>query len=81
MAAIDKIYATADKQGEFRQWCKDNYPEALKYFTPEDWWEEGWADGEEHPLTNFPENVDCYLMNNCPIGWVLDRLHEQYGIA
>ena len=76
MASIDKIYATREQRQEFYDWCKANKPEALKYFY--EWYDE-WNDGLDHPITCFPESIDIWLLHNCHIEWVLDRIREQYG--
>jgi len=31
------------------------------------------------PISNFPEEIDEWLRNNCPIDFVQQRLKEQYG--
>jgi len=31
------------------------------------------------PISNFPENIDKWLIDNCPIDFVKNRLKEQYG--
>ena len=76
MASIDKIYATKEQRNEFHAWCITNKPEALRYFYQ--WWDE-WNDGKEHPITNFPEKIDRWLLKNCPIDWVIARIKAQYG--
>lgn len=76
MAAVDKIYTTKDKRNEFYAWCTENKPDALRYFY--DWlWDEN--DGMDHPITNFPEKVDMWMLDNCPIGWVVEYIKDQYG--
>ena len=76
MASIDKIYGRTEQRDEFYAWCKENKPEALGYFYQ--WWDE-WNDGNEHPMTNFPEKIDKWLLENCSIDWVVTRIKEQYG--
>lgn len=79
MAAIDKIYAKKEQYLEFRTWCEKNKPEALGYFY--DWPDsEEWNDGRNHPITNFPEWLDMWLLDNCPIGWVVEYIKDQYGM-
>lgn len=34
---------------------------------------------EEFPLWNTPTYFDIYLIKNCPIGFIQDRLKQQYG--
>jgi hypothetical protein len=78
MAAIDKIYATKEQYEEFYAWCKRNKPEALIFFY--DWLEE-WDDGEKHPITIFPVQVDKWMLKNCPLKWVTDYIKFQHGIV
>lgn len=75
MAAIDKIYGTIEQYEEFYDWCEENKPEAIEYFYI---WDEEWYDGEYHPMTNFPESIDMWLVENCPIDWVVEAIKEQY---
>ena len=77
MASIDKIYAKYEQYLEFKTWCREHYPKALKYIYP---WYDEWNDDIEHPIANFPEKIDKYLLKNCPIKWVTDRIKEQYGL-
>lgn len=78
MAAIDKIYATKTQRDEFYSWCKVNRPSDLRYFYP---WYDEWNDGKEHPITNFPETTDMWMLENCPIKWVTDYIKDQYGMT
>ncbi|MCK9429827.1 MAG: hypothetical protein M0R17_07465 [Candidatus Omnitrophica bacterium] len=34
----------------------------------------------DRPIANFPENIDKWLLKNCPIKWVVIRIKEQYSI-
>ena len=76
MAAIDKIYGTKEQRDEFFSSCEKNKPDALLYFYQ--WWKE-WNDGEENPITNFPETIDKWLLENCKISWVVAYIKDQYG--
>lgn len=78
MASIDKIYAKKEQREELYKWCKENKPEALHYFY--DWYSPDWDDDLEHPITNFPEEIDMWLIDNCPLAWVVARIKDQYGI-
>ena len=81
MAAIDKIYGNLAQFEELRVWLKDNKPEALKYLYLESWLSFEWAnDGQEHPISNFPEWIDNWLLANCPLDWVTGAIKEQYGL-
>ena len=76
MAAIDKIYGTSEQYDEFHAWCTENNQDALVHFYPRS----GYV-GEERPITNFPERIDMWMLENCPIAWVVARIKEQYGIS
>ncbi len=75
MASIDKIYGTKEQYDEFHQWCEDNYPKALEYFYGWDW-----TNDKVHPITNFPIEIDGYLLIVCDIPWVVDRIKDQHGL-
>lgn len=77
MAAIDKIYGTKEQYDQFYDWCKINYPEALQYFYD---WSEEWNDGQNHPITNFPESVDKWMLENCDLDWVVEYIKDQYNL-
>ena len=75
MASIDKIYGTNEQYDEFHAWCKKNKRAALKYFYQrEDF------NPEDRPITNFPEEIDMWLIENCPIDWVVAYIKHQYGM-
>ena len=76
MAGIDKIYGTDTQYDEFHAWVKLNKPDALKYFYEA----RGYTDNVDRPITNFPEKIDKWLLKNCPLLWVTDRIKEQYGL-
>lgn len=37
-------------------------------------------DKKERPISNFPEVIDKWLLKNCKIEWVVNKIKEQYGI-
>lgn len=76
MAAIDKIYGTTKQYDEFRAWTADNAPQYLKHFYERD----GYHDDTDRPITNLTEAADMWLLANCPLDWVVERIREQYGI-
>jgi hypothetical protein len=78
MAAIDKIYANKNQYDEFYLWCKQNKPEALDYFYK---WPNEWDDGQDHPITNFPEWIDKWMLENCPLSWVIEKIKDQYNLV
>lgn len=71
MAAIDKIYGTQAQYDEFHTWAKEHRPQILEYFYPRDY---------ERPITNLPQNEDMWLLENCPLEWVVHRIKEQYDL-
>jgi hypothetical protein len=76
MAVIDKIYGTDTEWEEFHTWAEVNRPTILKYFYPLD----GFNTSLDRPITNLPEDEDMWLLNNCPLTWVLNRIVDQYGL-
>ena len=75
MAAIDKIYGTTDQARELRSWLEQHYPEALGRLYPVDGY-----DDADRPISNFLQEQDKWLLENCPLSWVVDRIKEQYGL-
>jgi hypothetical protein len=74
MAGIDKIYGTTAEYDEFKAWCKKHRPSALDYFYPRE------ATGDfGRQITNLPTEEDIWLYDNCTIGWVVNRIREQYN--
>lgn len=80
MAAIDKIYGTKEQHDEFRVWAEQNKLNILNYFYSWEWHDER-HDEKEHPITNFPTDVDEWLLENCPLEWVTARIRDQYSIT
>jgi hypothetical protein len=76
MAAIDKIYGTTEQYDEFYNWTADNAPQYVKYFYERD----GYSNDNDRPITNLPEVADKWLLDHCPLTWVVDRIKVQYGI-
>ena len=77
MAAIDKIYGTKDQHDELLGFISQNNPEALRYLYI--WDGEWYTDGENHPISCFPESIDRWLLKNCKIDWVVAYIKDQYG--
>jgi hypothetical protein len=75
MAAIDKIYGSTQEYDEFYTWLREHEPEFTKHFYPRN----GYKNNMSRPITNFPMYVDKWLMANCPIEWVKERILEQYN--
>jgi hypothetical protein len=84
MAGIDKIYGTQAQYDEFREWLEKNKPDAVDYlsskvseqvqygidFTPD----------SIRTISNFPESIDMWLLDNCPIEFIRERIKDQYNI-
>ena len=76
MAGIDKIYGTQEQYIEFKDWLNKNRPSAVKYLY--DFLYE--YKSQERPISNFPKKTDMWLLKNCPLVWVIDRIKYQHGI-
>jgi len=76
MASIDKIYGTQDQYDELKNWLTTNKEEALKYI----YRREDTDRPEVRSISNFPEEIDMWLLENCSLTWVTDRIKEQYNI-
>ena len=74
MAGIDKIYGSQKEYLEFKNWLTENRPDALQYV-----YEEKGFNEIDRPISNFPENIDKWLMKNCSLNFIQVRLKEQYG--
>lgn len=92
MAAIDKIYISDLKdRTEFLNWCKINREKCLNeierdlldYFyylnEPDSFFENWLKERKEIPITNFSHEVDHWLIKNCDIPFIVNRLKDQYG--
>lgn len=75
MAAVDKIYGSTEEYDEFYTWVVDNNPELQMFFYQRD----GYRNNKSRPITNFPTWADKWLMKNCPIEFVRERILEQYN--
>ena len=81
MASIEKIYGSNEQYDEFRLWIEKNKREYLIYFYERGDYDEHSPHGydKSRPITNFPERADRWLIANCPLAWVIDRINEQYN--
>lgn len=75
MAGIDKIYGSDDQYNELRAWLTEHKPEALRHLYQEEY-PNDWI---TRPISNFPEEIDMWLLDNCELDWVVSRLKEQYN--
>ena len=89
MAGIDKIYVdNYNDYISFINYCKTIQEDIQKlfnvdifnYFYFTELTEESFKiDDNEYPLTNFPHKIDYYLIKNCDIPFIVERLKDQYG--
>lgn len=75
MAGIDKIYGTQEQYDELERWLKGNNKKVIEELYPKDGY-----DKEYRPISNFSEKTDKWLLSNCPITWVTDRIKYQYNL-
>ena len=60
---------------ELEKWLNDNNKKAISGLYPK----EGY-DKEYRPISNFSVKIDKWLLDNCPLTWVTDKIKWQYGI-
>ena len=72
MAAIEKIYGTAEEQDELRGWLEDEHPEFIRFLYP--------RPEAKGPISNFSLEADGVLYLTCPLPWVRERISEQYNL-
>ncbi len=80
MAYIDKLYATKNQYDEFYEWAI-NHSDMGRTIANELIWYDEWTDKKDYPIANLTTSQDMWLVRNCPITFVLERLEEQYNIA
>ena len=74
MAYIDKIYGTRKQWNQLHAFLVQTHPEWIKkymYPEPDD-------ESEESPISNFSKEADMWLLKNCPLKFVTNRIKEQY---
>ena len=76
MASIEKIYGTREQYLQLKDWINDNRPELLRFLYPI----EPAAGAADAVIANFPVRVDQWLLDNCNIDFVIDRIKDQYHI-
>jgi hypothetical protein len=74
MAAVDKIYGTRDQYDELWFYVANQKPEYLNYFYTQ-YYE---TTKSVCAIALFPEEVDRWLLKNCPLQWVKDYIKDQY---
>lgn len=78
MAAVDKIYGTHAQGEELREWLKQHLPVASRFLY--DGVNFSMPDHHERPLSNFPEDVDKFLLEECTLDWVVVAIKKQYNL-
>ena len=76
MAAVDKIYGTNEQYDIFCEWAQKNKPELIEYFYPRD----GYRNVGGRPITNLPAEYDEWLLQNCPLHFVVEAIRYQYDL-
>lgn len=80
MASIDKIYGTRKQLITFIKWLKENNKSYfLRYVSdPSNF---GTADTPDFGIiSNFTVYCDMYLLKNCPLKFITNRIKVQYNI-
>jgi len=82
MASIDKAY-TADYKEYLAliEWCngvKIKFGKSTLSDRIYDWAESDF-DGNERPVINTSSEMDEYIINNCPLKFMQDRMKEVYS--
>lgn len=76
MASIDKIYGTKEQHLELKDWLQAFDEGMVDYlYDPDE------QTGEHIVISNFPMAMDEVLWIHCPLGWVKERLQEQYQVT
>lgn len=79
MASIEKIYGNRKQFDELYCWLYQNNKHAIKFmFWDFHEWDD--EDNRSYPIALFPQSVDMWLLDNCPIEWVIGRIKDQYDI-
>ena len=75
MAWIDKIYGSQEQYDELHGWLTVNKPELIKRLYPQQS-----DETRVRPISNFSLDDDEYLMERCPLEWVVKAIKIQYGL-
>ena len=70
------IYGSIAQYDEFYEWCKEHRPDALGCFYDRN----GYDNQNYRPITNFPEELDMWMLEHCPLEFVLKRLKNKYNL-
>jgi hypothetical protein len=77
MAYIDKIYGSLAQWLELRKYLRKTRPEYIRFMYPRP--DEPLC--REYPISNFNEEANIFLLNNCHLQFVVNRIKEQYSEA
>lgn len=74
MAACDNLYGNKKEWEELRDFLLENNPKAFYYMNPKPIEED-----EEVRICYIPD-IQAWLIKNCPLKWVQERLNENFDI-
>lgn len=94
MSGIDKIYGTQKQFEEFKKWLTENEKpirvktgwnsengDEYSFMLPSDYlYDDEWYNEDYRPISNFPTEIDAWLMNNCPLDFIQEGIKEQYNL-
>jgi hypothetical protein len=61
------------------EWNGNKQKETFKMALPTEYlYSRNGYDKNDRPISNFPQNIDKWLLKNCPIEWVVNKIKEQY---
>ena len=73
--SIAKIYGSHQQFLELQGWLEHNKPEYLPRLNPEGNHDNGAS------IALFAEDQDMWLLENCPLEWLIERIKYQYDIG
>ncbi len=80
----NKIYGTNENFNELREWLRNNEYEIEMpdgtFTLPSNWLYNKNYKQHCRPISCFPYSVDRWLLRNCPLNWLTDKIREQHGI-
>jgi hypothetical protein len=72
MAAIDKIYGSGEQWDQLAEYLAKRKPKFLNRLYP--------RPEKDGPISNFSKEQDMWLLDNCPLEFVVNAICEQYNI-
>lgn len=82
MAAIDKTYGTLKQYNQLYDWCKNNRPYLLRFVTQKNYFKKDMQYSEapdDNILAIFPIRIDLWLLENCPLKWLHQKIKTAYN--